>query len=180
MAETFWNTVFGASDVASMLDKYGWVQRAVLEPAAAASAAALREAARRWPGSLREHQRVSPERYRAREQWVRQGVRGPLRAYAAWRDEGRAAICLWSELHRGTAEALAWRAAAPVARRADVKAFLWDLTQRDPARRAAWPEAVVLSARASLGAGLAEACLAHRAGWDRPALRACLLDLSPR
>lgn len=172
MSETLWNTVFEAADVGSMVDKYGWLARGPLAPAV------LREAARRWPGSLREHQRVSPPRYRERARWAQEGLVRPDRGYGAWLAEGRAAICLWSELHRRTAEVLAWRAAASAPRRRDPAAFLRDLTQRDPRRRAAWPsEALVPSQPAGLGMGWIEACVAVRAGWDLAALRRCLLDL---
>jgi hypothetical protein len=179
---SFWNTVFTAHDAGAMAAKYGWLRREVLEAAAPAPAAALREAAHRWPGSLRECQRVHPERYRAREQWACQGTLEVDRAYAAWHDEGRAAICLWSELHRLTAEVLAWRATEldrGSGRRGDPAAFLRDLTRRDPGRGAAWPEEAVLIALCPRGVGprSAEVCLAHRAGWDPSALRACLLDL---
>lgn len=178
MPSSFWNTVFGAQEVGSMAAKYAWLRRAVLEADGPASAAALREAARRWPGSLRECQRVSPERYRLREQWALEGLGEDECVYSAWEAKGRAAVCLWSELHHRTAETLAWRASAS-GRRVGPVAFLRDLTLKDPRRRAAWPEeAVVISlGTGAVGAGLAEACLAVRAGWDRQRLRACLLAL---
>jgi hypothetical protein len=179
---SYWNTVFTAREADSMARKYAWLRREVLEAAGPAPAAALREAAQRWPGSLRECQRVHPERYRAREQWAREGVAAAERACAAWLAEGRAAICLWSELHRLTAEVLAWRATGlegGPGRRGDAVAFLRDLTGRDPARGAAWPEEAVMVALAPRGVGprSAAACLAYQTGWDPAALRACLLDL---
>jgi hypothetical protein len=178
MGASFWNAVFTAFEAGAMAEKYAWL-RGVGQPASGAPlSAVLREAARRWPGSLREHQRVSPERYRVREQWAREGAEAPDRAHAAWRAEGRAAIGLWSELHRLTADVLAWRAAAALPMRNDPAAFLRDLTQRDPERRAAWPAAMVLGTSSrGVGTRLAEACLAYRVGWDHGRLRACLLDL---
>ncbi|MCX4240260.1 hypothetical protein [Paraliomyxa miuraensis] len=175
MSSTFWNTVFEAHEVGSMAAKYAWLRRVALE--AAMRKDALGYAAQRWPGSLREHQRVSPSRYRQREAWAQQGLAEPDCAYSAWLTRGHAAICLWSELHRRTAEALAWRSGATG--EGGPAAFLRDLTQRDPRLRAAWPEesAVLALGIGSVGAGLAEACLALRAGWDRPRLRACLLGL---
>jgi len=166
-----------------MAEKYAWLRRAVLE--GEASPTALREAARRWPGSLRECQRLAPERYRARERWARDGAALPDRARAAWLAEGRAAVCLWSELHRLTADVLVWRSGL-VARGALGGAgpaeFLRDLTLRDPERRAVWPEADVLCRLGSgrMGPTVAEAYLAHWAGWDPSTLRACLLGLEPR
>jgi hypothetical protein len=161
----------------AMAEKYAWLRREVLDGDGAT--AALREAARRWPGSLRECQRVAPERYRAREQWARQGAAAPDRARAAWLAEGRAAVCLWSELHRLTADVLAWRrglAGRGAAGRASPAEFLRSLTLRDPERRAAWPEPEVLSGLGSgrMSTAVAEAYLAHRAGWDSSTLRACL------
>lgn len=173
-----WNTVFSAQEANSMAHKYAWLRRAVLETRAPHSHEALREAARRWPGSLRECQRVHPQRYRARERWAREGAETSDRAYTAWHAEGKAAVCLWSELHRLTAEVLAWRASAPTERE-DPVAFLRDLTRRDPERAAAWPAREVLIALCPRGLGtkVAEASLAHRAGWTPLELRACLLDL---
>jgi hypothetical protein len=182
MPESYWNAVFTAQEAGSMAEKYAWLlaaEAALGGPSSSffGSEPALREAARRWPGSLREHQRVAPERYRARERWARHGAESPERARAAWHREGRAAVCLWSELHRLTADVLAWRAAW--GRGGGVADFLRDLTRRDPERRAAWPELGVVRAWGSprVGPGLAEACLAVRAGWDPSTLRACLLDL---
>jgi hypothetical protein len=186
MRESFWNVVFTAHEAEAMAEKYAWLRREVLEAEGPVSSSALREAARRWPGALRECQRVEPERYRAREQWAREGALSHDRARAAWLAEGRAAVCLWSELHQLVADVLVWRAglgrrARGVVGRADPVDFLRDLTPRDPERRAAWPEAEVLGALGSggVGPGLAEACLAHWAGWDRSTLRACLLGLDP-
>lgn len=185
MQGSFWNAVFTARDAGAMAEKYAWLRQAMGQQGPM-SASALREAARRWPGSLREHQRVAPGRYRARERWARQGASGPDRAHAAWLAEGQAAVGLWSELHRLIGDVLAWRALGggrpgSGAGGADPLEFLRDLTQRDPSRRAAWPAAHVVRGLASRGVspGLAEACLAHRVGWDRSALRACLLDLPP-
>lgn len=183
MEEGFWNAVFTARDAGAMAEKHAWLRLEVLDADGPASRSALREAARRWPGSLRECQRVAPERYRAREQWALQGAAMHDRARAAWLAEGHAAVCLWSELHRLIADVLAFRAVA--GGRVDPAALLRDLTLRDPERRAAWPEAEVVRGLGSgSGAGLggsalAEACLAHQAGWDRARLRACLLDLDP-
>lgn len=205
MQDSFWNGVFPALDARAMADKYAFLRRAVLEAGGPAAPSALREAARRWPGSLRECQRVEPGRYRAREGWARRGASSPERARAAWLADGQAAICLWSELHRLTGEVLAWRLrlrgssmgadgewsrAGGSLSRPNVDAgpdeFLRDLTLRDPERRAAWPEAAVLealprSSPAAPGGGVsptvAEAWLALRIGWDRATLRACLLGL---
>lgn len=183
MHEGFWNAVFTAREASAMAEKYAWLRREVLEAKGPASPVALREAARRWPGCLRECQRVAPERYRAREQWAREGAATGDRARAAWLAEGRAAVCLWSELHGLVADVLAWRAGqgerARAVGRAGPAELLRDLTRRDPERRAAWPEVEVLRSLGlgTVGSALAEACLAHRAGWDRPRLRACLLGL---
>jgi hypothetical protein len=186
MQGSFWNAVFTARDAAAMAAKYAWLRAAVLEAAGSAPTAALREAARRWPGSLRECQRVAPGRYRERERWAQDGAGAPDCAHAAWLARGHAAVVLWSELHRLVGDVLAWRAAVvglagrrPVGGDArDPASFLRDLTLRDPGRRAAWPEPAALPAAEGVGVGLAEACLAYRAGWDRASLRACLLDLA--
>lgn len=180
--ERFWNGVFSAREAGAMAEKYAWLRRVVLEAPGSVAPEALREAARRWPGSLRECQRVEPGRYRAREAWALRGAGAPDRARAAWLAEGQAAVCLWSELHRLTGDVLAFRAGRAVRARGSApgpEELLRDLTLRDPGRRAAWPEAEVLRGLGggSVGPSLAEAWLAHRIGWDRARLRACLLDL---
>ena len=205
MQDSFWNGVFPAREAGAMAEKYAFLRAAVLEAGGPAAPSALREASRRWPGSLRECQRIDPDRYRAREAWAWRGSLAPDRARAAWLAEGQAAICLWSELHRLTGEVLAWRlrlrglggssgASDPGARARPARPegpagpaeFLRDLTHRDPERRAAWPSVEVLEALEPGGGGgggvgpkVAEAWLALRAGWDRASLRACLLDLAP-
>jgi hypothetical protein len=200
--ESFWNAVFPAWEANAMAEKHAWLRCAVLDAPGSPAPEALREAARRWPGSLRECQRVEPGRYRAREQWALRGASSPDRARAAWLAEGQAAVCLWSELHRLTGDVLAFRSGRGARARGGLGAgmregdrrasgssvregpeeLLRDLTLRDPERREAWPEAEVLRGLGSGGVGpsLAEAWLAHRVGWDRATLRACLLDLDDR
>ncbi len=130
MEEGFWNAVFTARDAGAMAEKHAWLRRAVLEADGPISSSALQEAARRWPGSLRECQRVAPERYRAREQWALYGAATHDRARAAWLAEGHAAVCLWSELHHLIADVLAFRAVT--VGRVDPAELLRDLTLRDP------------------------------------------------
>ena len=160
-----------------MAEKYAWLTRVVLDVAGPARPSDLREAARRWPGALRECQRVSPQRYRERGRAaIRASAENP-QSRAIWRSRGQAALCLWSELHQLHADLLAWRAGSPASRTVDD--FLRDLTCRDPARRRAWPDSAVVRGWAipGVGARLAESCLAERAELSLDALRRCLLDL---
>lgn len=172
----FWNAVFSGFDAGSMAEKYEWLCCRVLDARGPVRAGDLREAARRWPGALRECQRVSPKRYRERESASRRGAAAAPRSRASWRAQGYGAVCLWSELHRLHADVARWRANGPRGRRP--RDFLCDLTDRDLERRAAWPawSAVEGWAFSTVGVALAERCLGHRAGLSREQLRRCLLD----
>jgi hypothetical protein len=99
----------------------------------------LRAAAGRWPGSLRECQRVHPDLYVRRLRACRQGAAAMAVARAAWRDRGYAAIPLWAELHTLLADQLGWRASAQGA--SDVRAFVAALGESASTR---WPAADVL------------------------------------
>lgn len=160
-----------------MAEKYAWLRRTVLDGPRPARAVDLRAAARRWPGALRECQRLEPFRYRIRASSVLAACAQPPRARAWWRDEGLGGVCLWSELHRLHADVLAWRRDRPSVGGAE--AFLRALTQRDPERRDAWPPREVVEGFGPVGVGveLAERALAWRAELDREALRHELLDL---
>ncbi len=178
MAEGFWSTVLTAGVAAQLTDKYARLRMAVLDGPDPTPAAALREAARRWPGSLRECQWTAPADYRARESAVRASLEQEPRTYAQWRDHGHAAVCLWAELHALAADVLQWRAIAPASTRNDVQQFLRNLTVEDPGRRARWPAAEHVESWAveRVGVGLVETCLGHRAGMDPAALRRVLFD----
>lgn len=72
--------------------------------------AAIRAAARSWPGSLRESQLAGPDRCRRRREQARAGLAVPEQPRAEWRERGATAVVLWADLHPLLADVLAWRA----------------------------------------------------------------------
>jgi hypothetical protein len=58
----------------------------------------LRDAATRWPGSLRECQIVAPSVFVGRGGRARLGARSPAQSRARWRAEGWGAVPLWHDL----------------------------------------------------------------------------------
>jgi hypothetical protein len=73
---------------------------------------ALRAAAGRWPGCLRESQLAGPARCQERHAQASAGLSGAERRRASWRDEGAAALVLWADLHPLLGDLLAWRRAS--------------------------------------------------------------------
>lgn len=71
--------------------------------------AALRAAAGRWPGCLRESQLAGPRRCAERREQVLAGLSVPELPRADWRGRGAAAVVLWADLHPLLADVLAWR-----------------------------------------------------------------------
>jgi hypothetical protein len=95
-AAEYWDRPFAAA--ASMAAKYAALLAAVAQPEPERKLA-LRAAAQRWPGSLRECQLVDPQLYAARGAAAARGVPSAAEPRAAWRARGEQAICLWSDLH---------------------------------------------------------------------------------
>ncbi len=94
---------------AAMREKY--LALAALEalPRGPEQDAAIRRAAARWPGCLRESQLAGPERCRQRLAWAEAGSAAPERPRAQWLAEDAGALPLWADLHRLLADQLAWR-----------------------------------------------------------------------
>ena len=126
---------------AAMAEKY--VTLAALPvPAGPAQDAALREAARRWPGCLREAQLAGPVRCAGRLAHARAGAGAPERPRADWAagDEHAAAVPLWADLHLLLADQLQWRARGG---RGGAAEFVGSLAGEAVQR---WPEAALLVA----------------------------------
>jgi hypothetical protein len=178
----YWRRPFVRSACAAMAEKYAAL--AVLEglPAGAEQDAALRAAALRWPGCLRESQLAGPARRAERGLWAAAGAAGPERARAEWLADGQEAVVLWSDLHLLLGDVRRWRSRG--GRGEQLEAFVGWL-RGDEESGARWPDAALLAATggsrvrvrqaygwlaAQVGLGLAELNwrLFARAGpWDR-------------
>ena len=132
--------------------------------------AALRRAAARWPGCLRESQLVGPTRCEERRARAEAGSAAPERPRAAWLAAGEGALPLWADLHVLLADQLAWRATGGSG---DAVAFVRWL---DAGRRARWPSPGLLATvgGAQVRARQAYQWLAAQAGLSLSALNSVL------
>src|SRR5690606_26350384 len=71
--------------------------------------AALRAAAGRWPGCLRESQLAGPGRCEQRRAQAAEAAAGPELPRAVWRERGATAVGRGADLHPLLADLLAWR-----------------------------------------------------------------------
>jgi len=151
---------------AAMTEKY--LALAALEalPRGPEQDAALRRAAARWPGCLRESQLAGPARCQERRIWAEAGSTAGERPRADWLAEGAGALPLWADLHLLLGDLRAWRAAGG---RGDAEAFVGRL---DAERRARWPGPGLLAAVAGpqVRARQAYLWLAAQAGLSLAAL----------
>lgn len=157
------------SSCAAMAEKYAALAALVELPGGPGQDAALREAARRWPGSLREAQLAGPERCRERRARAELGVTEPERARSVWLAEAPA-LPLWADLHRLLADQLGWRGAG---RGGEVGDFVAGLTGE---ARGRWPgvELLIEVAGPQVRARQAYRWLAAQAGMSLPALNYAL------
>jgi hypothetical protein len=94
----YWAEPFDPAACADVADKYAVLGELVRWPDGALRTRGLRDAASRWPGSLRECQIVVPAIYVGRGARARLGARSPALPRGRWRAEGFAAIPLWHDL----------------------------------------------------------------------------------
>lgn len=135
---------------------------------------ALRAAATRWPGSLREGELIGPTEVAAREAAAQAGLSEPERARASWIDEPAQAVLCWASLHLLIHDQRRFRVAEPTLA-SDSQAFSRWIVERDPDLR--WPEPARITAIVGpkLRVRSAYLWLAVRAGFDLPSLNALLL-----
>lgn len=156
----------GQGDCAAMREKY--LALAALEalPRGPEQDDALRRAAARWPGCLRESQLAGPDRCRERRVQAEAGSAGDERPRAAWLAEGAGALPLWADLHRLLRDQLAWRASGGTGDAADLLRWLAG------EGRERWPEPGLLTAVAGpqVRARQAYRWLAAQAGLSLAAL----------
>lgn len=92
--------------------KYEAILRALAQCDATVRDRALRPAAERWPGSLREAQLVAPPSYRRRHAMTAPSLAAVERPRSWWAEQGAASVVLWSDLHRMLKDQRDWRAQA--------------------------------------------------------------------
>lgn len=164
--EIYWGRPLTREACAAMAEKYAALAAVEAMPPGKAQDAALRAAARRWPGCLRESQLAGPERCRQRLAQASAGRSGPLRARAHWRDEGGSALVLWADLHPLLADLVVWR--QTTGGRAGVAGLV-----AFAAASGRWPDDPALLVRiggAQVRTRMAYAWLAAQAGMELPAL----------
>ena len=105
--------------------------------------AAIRRAAARWPGCLRESQLAGPEHCAQRQAWAEAGSEAGERPRSAWLAAGQGALPLWADLHKLLADQLAWRMTGASGGSRDAGAFVRAL---DEEGRERWPEPGLLAA----------------------------------
>ena len=143
----YWRRPFARSDCAAMAEKYAALAALEALPGGPEQDAALREASRRWPGCLRESQLAGPERCVERGRWAASGAAGPERARMAWRDEGTAALVLWSDLHGLLGDVRRWKSAGGRGEAREFVAWLrGDASGLRPCEADRWPDADLLAA----------------------------------
>lgn len=177
----YWDRPLDRATCATLAAKYAALHSLEAMPPGAEQDAALRAAAERWPGCLRESQLAGPDRCRQRQAQASAGLDGPELARASWRAAGATPLVLWADLHPLLADLLAWRRATagrdgPAGLLAFVKGT--PAAERWPAdlallRRVGGPQARVrmayawLAAQAGLGISALNLELFGRPGpWD--------------
>ncbi len=151
-----------------MAEKYAALAALEAMPGGTTQDAALRAAAERWPGCLRESQLAGPVRCRERQSHAAAGATASERPRGAWRADGAAAMVLWADLHPLLADLLAWRRSGG---RGDPAALLAAVRGTPAAAR--WPDEAALLERVGgvqVRARLAYAWLAAQAGLGLPEL----------
>jgi hypothetical protein len=175
----FWQAAPGREQWQAMVDKYT-VLAQLAELSEPARAPTLREAASRWPGSLREGELIGPERVQARAAAAAAGLAQPDRSRASWTEEPALAVVCWASLHLLIEDQLRFRAAEPHHAR-DSEAFSRWIALRDP-MSSRWPDAARLTTAVGpkLRVRSAYLWLAVCAGLDLPSLNALLLARAGR
>lgn len=173
--EAYWRAPPGRGRWEAMVAKYEVLGRLARLPEAQRKPS-LREAASRWPGSLREAELIGPERVEARAAAAAAGLTEPERERASWIAEPALAVICWATLHGLLEDQLRFRANQAAARQAgDSEAFSRWILRHDQAGR--WPaaERIPEVVGPKLRVRSAYLWLAARAGLDLPSLNALLL-----
>ena len=159
---------------AAMAAKYAALAALEALPNGPEQNAALRRAAARWPGCLRESQLAGPARCAERRAHAEAATLAPERPRADWLAGDAAALPLWADLHALLDDQRTWRARGGAG---DVAAFVGGL---GPQARARWPAPGLLAAVAGPRVRPRQAYLwlAAQAGLSLPALNHALFARS--
>ncbi len=169
----YWDAAPGRAAWAAMSSKYAELAVLARLPEDERKPA-LREAASRWPGSLREAELIGPDRVDARRAAATAGLAAPDRPRRAWTEEPALAVICWASLHALIDDQLRFRAGKPAAP-GDPAAFARWIAERDPDRRWPQPERIPELVGDRLRVRSAYLWLAAHAGLDLPSLNALLL-----
>jgi len=142
---TAWQTAYARRPVApetcaAMAEKYAALAALVALPTGPTQNVALRAAARRWPGCLREAQLVGPTLCEARRVQAVAAAGSEARTRAQWLAGDAAAVAAWVDLHLLLADQSRWRLRTLGV--GDVTDFVATL---DGEARGRWPEAEMLA-----------------------------------
>lgn len=176
MQVDLWQATMAPEVWTDMVEKYRSLQHLEGLPEGPAQVAAIRRAARRWPGSLRESQLVGPDRCARRLRCAQAASNQPPQTRAHWRNRGddHTAVVLWAELHPMVGDYVAWRQRTSTGPR-DAKAFVAFVEHRVPPGR--WPTSAEVLCEFTgdkLRARTAYLWLAARAGMRLPDLQRLL------
>lgn len=170
----FWQAAPGRERWQAMVDKYALLGRLAALPEQQRGPT-LREAASRWPGSLREAELIGPQRVHARASAAVIGLAQPDHPRASWTDEPALAVVCWATLHLLIGDQLRFRVVDPQ-HASDSLAFArWLATAHDLSHRWPNPERLPALVGPRLRVRSAYLWLAARAGLDLPSLNALLL-----
>ena len=142
---TAWQTAYARRPVtretcAAMTEKYVALAALALLSTGPTQNVALRAAARRWPGCLREAQLVGPTLCELRRVQAETAAGSEARPRAQWLAGEAAAVAVWADLHLLLADQSRWRLRTLGA--GDVADFVATL---DAEARGRWPEAAMLA-----------------------------------
>jgi hypothetical protein len=172
----FWQAPLDAERWQAMVAKYAALTELAALPEAERKLA-LRRAATRWPGCLREAELIGPAHTAARAAAARAGLAEPERRRASWTDEPARAVIGWATLHLLIDDQLRFRVAEP-ADAGSSEAFARWIARADAGERWPGPERIPAVVGPKLRVRSAYLWLAARAGFDLPSLNALLLARS--
>jgi hypothetical protein len=175
---TFWGEALRPGACAAMVAKYDALALLEAMPTGPRRDRAIRRAAARWPGSLRESQLAGPAVCGARREAALAGARAPARTRGWWCAIDPA-LPLWVELHPLLGDLTRWRRGLGRGVKATPEALVRYL-ERSP-HSARWdPAAVVGLVGSRVQIRVAYRWLAQRSGLPIAALTRALLRRSGR
>jgi len=137
---TYWSAPLSPEACAAMVAKYDALAQLEAMGAGKPREQRIREAARRWPGSLRESQLAGPAVCEARRRAALAGAQGPARTRGEW-CATEPAVPLWVSAHELVGDLVAWRRRLSRGVAATPAALIEHLSERPQSAR--WDRAAV-------------------------------------